>query len=122
MDFYKLLPKGGQVSQGVKYIFSSEKNVLDPLGPEVPDPLTVIHDDLDLPFGTFKVATDSGAAGHNGVASVIEHLGTKEFRRIRIGIGRPKDGRDPADYVLARFTDEEEQKLPEIFEEIFAEM
>ena len=83
-----------------------------------PEDITVIHDDLDLPFGTWKIATDSGAAGHNGVASLIEHLGTKTFRRIRIGIGRPEDGRDPADYVLARFTDEENQKLPELFGEI----
>lgn len=80
--------------------------------------ITIIHDDLDLPFGTFKVSTDSGAAGHNGVADIIEKLGTKEFRRVRIGIGRPADGRDPADYVLARFTEEEEAKLPELFESI----
>ncbi len=95
-----------------------------------PDDITIIHDDLDLPFGTWKVATDSGAAGHNGVASLIEHLGTKAFRRIRVGIGRPArnasrsdaggptDGRDSADYVLARFSPEEERKLPEIFGEI----
>ncbi len=92
--------------------------------------IMVIHDDLDLPFGTFKVSTDSGSAGHNGVADVIEKLGTKTFRRIRIGIGRPagsasgadaggpEAGRDPADYVLARFTEEEESRLPEIFENI----
>jgi PTH1 family peptidyl-tRNA hydrolase len=85
-----------------------------------PSDIVVIHDDLDLPFGTWKVSTDSGAAGHNGVASIIEHLGTKEFRRIRIGIGRPEDDSDPADYVLGRFTDEEQKELPGIFEEIFA--
>jgi PTH1 family peptidyl-tRNA hydrolase len=97
-----------------------------------PADIAVIHDDLDLPFGTWKEAFDSGAAGHNGVASIIETLGTKEFRRVRIGIGRParnasrlgrdvggsEGDRDPADYVLARFTAEEEQKLPEIFGEI----
>lgn len=83
-----------------------------------PSDITVVHDDLDLPFGTWKAATGSGAAGHNGVSDMIEKLGTKEFRRIRIGIGRPEDDRDPADYVLSRFTPEEEQKLPEIFEEI----
>ncbi len=82
-----------------------------------PTDITVVHDDLDLPFGTWKVATDSGAAGHNGVADIIRRLGTKEFRRIRIGIGRPEGDRDPADYVLDRFTPEEEQKLQEIFEE-----
>jgi PTH1 family peptidyl-tRNA hydrolase len=83
-----------------------------------PADVTVVHDDLDLPFGTWKIATGSGSAGHNGVSDIIEKLGTKEFRRIRIGIGRPEGDRDPADYVLDRFTPEEEQKLPKIFEEI----
>jgi peptidyl-tRNA hydrolase, PTH1 family len=83
-----------------------------------PADITVVHDDLDLALGTWKVAESSGAAGHNGVSDIIERLGTKEFRRIRIGIGRPEDDRDPADYVLSRFTPEEEQKLPEIFKEI----
>jgi PTH1 family peptidyl-tRNA hydrolase len=85
-----------------------------------PADITVVHDDLDLPFGSWKESTDSGPAGHNGVASIIEHLGTKTFRRIRIGIGRPSDGREAADYVLGRFGDEEQKKLPELFEEIFA--
>lgn len=95
-----------------------------------PVDLVVIHDDLDLPFGTWKDATGSGAAGHNGVSDIIEKLGTKDFRRIRIGIGRPArntsrsdvggptDDRDPADYVLDRFTPEESEKLPVVFEEI----
>jgi len=95
-----------------------------------PADITVVHDDLDLPFGTWKVATSSGAAGHNGVSDIIEKLGTKKFRRIRIGIGppatlrvamragRPGNGFDPADYVLSRFTPEEEQKLQELFGEI----
>lgn len=83
-----------------------------------PSDIVVVHDDLDLPFGTWKNATASGAAGHNGVADIIEKLGTKEFRRIRIGIGRPESDRDPADYVLARFTPEEQERLPEIFGDI----
>lgn len=83
-----------------------------------PADLVVIHDDLDLPFGTWKDAAGSGAAGHNGVSDIIEKLGTKDFRRIRIGIGRPADNRDSADYVLETFTPEELGKLPEIFKEI----
>lgn len=83
-----------------------------------PGDITVVHDDLDLPLGTWKIATGSGAAGHNGVSDMIEKLGTKEFRRIRIGIGRPEDGRDPADYVLDRLTPEELGKLSTVFEEI----
>ncbi|MBP9751568.1 MAG: aminoacyl-tRNA hydrolase [Candidatus Moranbacteria bacterium] len=87
-----------------------------------PADITVVHDDLDLPFGTWKIAAGSGAAGHNGVTDIIERLGTKEFRRIRIGIGRPEGDRDPADYVLSRFTPEEERKLPEILTEILAKI
>ena len=87
-----------------------------------PTDITVVHDDLDLPFGTWKIATDSGAAGHNGVTDIIGRLGTKEFRRIRIGIGRPEDNRDPADYVLDRFTHEETIDLPRIFDDILKTM
>lgn len=83
-----------------------------------PSDITVIHDDLDLPFGTWKASVGSGAAGHNGVTDIIDRLGTRDFRRIRIGIGRPTDDRDPADYVLDRFTAEEESRLPELFETI----
>lgn len=83
-----------------------------------PADITVIHDDLDLPFGTWKESVGSGAAGHNGVTDIIEKLGTKSFRRIRIGIGRPEGDRDPALYVLDRFTAEEESRLPTLFEAI----
>lgn len=74
--------------------------------------LVVVHDDLDLPLGTIKTSTGSGAAGHKGVQSVIDALGTKEFTRIRLGIGRPPDPTtDPADFVLQKFTRDE---LPSI--------
>lgn len=73
-----------------------------------PSDILVIHDDLDLPLGTCRIATDSSAAGHNGVQNIIEMLGTQAFRRLRVGIGRPPiPGPSPADFVLMSFSQEE---------------
>ena len=79
-----------------------------------PGDVLAIHDDLDLDFGKLRISHDSQSAGHRGVDSVIESLGTFEFSRLRIGVGRPKDKVDPEKYVLENFTDEEQKKLPEI--------
>ncbi len=87
-----------------------------------PEDILVVHDDLDIPFGSWKASKGSGSAGHNGISDIIGKIGTKDFRRIRIGIGRPEGDRDPADYVLDRFTSEEEARLPEIFEDIFSSL
>lgn len=73
-----------------------------------PSDLFVIHDDVDLPFGTIKIAKNSQAAGHNGVKDIINKLGTQEFTRLRFGVGRPTARKfEVADYVLANFTKEE---------------
>lgn len=87
-----------------------------------PSDITVIHDDLDIPFGTIKITDSSRAAGHNGVQDIIDALGTQNFPRIRIGISRPKDGHLPADHVLDRFTPEEESKLPDIFASVLTSL
>jgi PTH1 family peptidyl-tRNA hydrolase len=71
--------------------------------------LIVIHDELDLPLGTVRVKIGGGHGGHNGLRSIVEHLGSAEFIRIRIGIGRPVPEMDPADYVLSPFLREEQQ-------------
>jgi PTH1 family peptidyl-tRNA hydrolase len=71
--------------------------------------LIVVHDDLDLPLGTVRVKPGGGHGGHNGLRSIIEHLGTPGFIRIRVGIGRPPADRDAADYVLSPFLPEERQ-------------
>jgi PTH1 family peptidyl-tRNA hydrolase len=71
------------------------------------DSLIVLHDELDLPLGTVRVKVGGGHGGHNGLRSLIEHLGTPDFVRIRIGIGRPAPGMDAADYVLSPFSAEE---------------
>jgi PTH1 family peptidyl-tRNA hydrolase len=67
-----------------------------------PSNLLVIHDDLDLPAGRVRVRRGGSAGGHRGVQSIIEALGTPEFSRLKIGIGRPPTGVDPVDFVLMR--------------------
>lgn len=77
--------------------------------------LCVVHDDMDLAWGRLKVDYNAGSAGQKGVQSIIDHLGTKEFLRIRVGIGRPRETvMDPADYVLGVYTKEEEKELQTI--------
>jgi PTH1 family peptidyl-tRNA hydrolase len=65
--------------------------------------LLVAHDDLDLPFTTLRLRPGGGPGGQNGVASIIQQLGTQEFARLRMGIDRPPGRMDPADYVLRDF-------------------
>lgn len=71
-----------------------------------PASLVVIHDDIDLAAGRIKEKHRGGHAGHRGVASVIDAIGTDEFCRIRLGVGRPPEGTDPTDYVLAPLGEE----------------
>ncbi len=78
----------------------------------IPD-LFVIHDDLDLSLGSVRVKISGGHGGHNGLRSLIEHLGSPEFIRVRIGIGRPAPNMDPADYVLSPFLAEERPAVAE---------
>jgi PTH1 family peptidyl-tRNA hydrolase len=73
--------------------------------------LVVIYDDLDLPAGKIRLRTKGSAGGHNGIKSLIHHLDTEQFKRIRIGIGRPQNGQKVTDYVLGRFTKEEENDI-----------
>jgi len=75
--------------------------------------LMVIYDDLDLPLGTVRLRPEGGSGGHKGMRSIIEHLGTRSFSRLRIGIGRPPGRMDPAAYVLQDFSAEEELLLEE---------
>ena len=72
-----------------------------------PRSFLVIHDDIDLKPGTIRIRKGGSSAGHLGVQSVIESLGTPDFPRIRVGVGRPPQGMDPAKYVLAEMKGEE---------------
>ncbi|MDA8098536.1 MAG: aminoacyl-tRNA hydrolase [Nitrospiraceae bacterium] len=73
--------------------------------------LIVVHDELDLPLGDVRVKVGGGHGGHNGLRSLIEHLGSAEFLRVRVGVGRPPAGRDAADYVLSPFLAGEQQEV-----------
>jgi PTH1 family peptidyl-tRNA hydrolase len=66
-----------------------------------PEEILVIHDDLDFDVGVAKLKKDGGHAGHNGLKDIMAHLGSKDFYRLRIGIGRPSTGRSVADFVLS---------------------
>jgi PTH1 family peptidyl-tRNA hydrolase len=73
--------------------------------------LLVVHDDLDLPLGEVREREGGGHGGHNGLRDVMQRLGTGDFRRLRIGIGRPPGSMDPADYVLATFRPDEREAV-----------
>jgi PTH1 family peptidyl-tRNA hydrolase len=85
----------------------------------LPERITVIHDELDLPFGTIRVKFGGGEAGNNGLKSITQHLGTKEYARIRVGIGKPPPGfhGGGADFVLEGFAPEERARLGDIVEQ-----
>jgi len=77
----------------------------------------VVHDDLDLPFETIKLKADGGHGGQNGVRDVIKALGTPQFVRVRMGIGRPPGRQDAADYVLRDFPAAERARLPFVIDD-----
>ena len=94
MDYYKIIPK----RLGLFTLKNSDLS----------DKLTVIHDDLDIEFGKYKNSINSTSAGHNGVKSIINHLKTKNFKRIRIGIKAKNETNIPAEkFVLQNFSKEE---------------
>lgn len=72
----------------------------------------VVHDDLDLEFGRVQIKTGGGHGGHNGLRSLIAHLGTPEFVRIRVGIGRPGGKKEVVGHVLGGFDKKETEELP----------
>jgi PTH1 family peptidyl-tRNA hydrolase len=78
-----------------------------------PENIIVIHDDLDLDCGRIKLAAQGGAGGHNGIKSLIQHLGTRSFSRVRIGIGRPPQFMPVERFVLARFDGHEAPVMAE---------
>lgn len=75
--------------------------------------LLVVHDDIDLPLGVIRIRPDGGSAGQKGMASIIERLGTDEFARLRLGIGRPPGQMQAPDYVLQQFSDAEMKIISE---------
>lgn len=106
IDYYKLLPKNF--------------GLLAKKDSDLQGVLTVIHDDLDIPFGQCRFSSDSGSAGHRGVQSIIDNLKTKKFKRLRIGIKNDqlKTVIPPEKFVLQNFPRPEKDQLPDIFSKI----
>ncbi len=86
----------------------------------LPEKLLILHDDLDLPLGSLRVKNQGGSGGHKGVASIIQHVASEHFCRLRLGIGRPAPGEDVVAYVLQPFTPRELANLSEIIERAVA--
>ena len=82
-----------------------------------PARLVVVHDELDIPYGDIRVKLGGGEGGHNGLRSVSSSLGTTDYLRVRVGIGRPPGRMDPADYVLRDFSAAERKDLGVLLEE-----
>ena len=82
-----------------------------------PADLLVIHDDIDLAFGRLRIQLAGGSGGHNGIRSVEKSLGTKEFSRLKIGVGRPPGSMDPADFVLRPFAKSERSEVGAMVED-----
>lgn len=80
------------------------------------DHVIVAHDDIDLPLGTIRIRPGGGSGGQKGLASTIEKLGTQDFPRMRIGIGRPSGFQDAAGYVLQEFSNSDEKVLPDVLQ------
>ncbi len=78
-----------------------------------PENIIIIYDDVSLDVGQLRIRKNGSAGGHNGIKSIIEHLGTQEFPRIRIGVGEKPDNWDLADYVLSRFGSNEQEIIRE---------
>lgn len=81
------------------------------------DHLLVCHDDIDLPYAKLRLANGRGAGGHNGVKSVAQSVGTREFWRLKIGVGRPPGQMDPAAYVLQPFSKTERSEIDLLVED-----
>ena len=99
-------------------------------GENIGENLLVVHDELDLPFGKYKYSTNSSAAGHNGVSSIIEKIGGKNFKRCRIGIKSEALNKirlgifktSPANFVLAKFSSSEWQEINNLADNIIKEL
>jgi PTH1 family peptidyl-tRNA hydrolase len=84
--------------------------------------ILIIHDDLDLPVGEYRLQFDRGAAGHNGIKSIIENLNTQEFYRLRIGIGKPQNNIPVEDFVLLPFSQSETDTINSLTSKLFEEI
>ncbi|NIU83477.1 MAG: hypothetical protein GWN64_08370, partial [Candidatus Thorarchaeota archaeon] len=86
------------------------------------DQIIVVHDELDLPLGDIRNKFGGGTAGHNGLKSIIEKTGDKDFHRIRIGIGKPEYKTQVVDHVLSTFSEDEFKDLDNIIERVIEDI
>ncbi len=82
-----------------------------------PDHIMVVHDEVDLPFATVKLKSGGGEGGHNGLRDISKALGTRDYVRVRVGVGRPPGRMDTADFVLRNFSGAEVKELPLLLED-----
>lgn len=82
-----------------------------------PADMLVVHDDIDLAFGRLRLQVGGGSGGHNGIRSIDRHLGTTDYSRLKLGVGRPPGSMDPAAYVLQRFSKAERAEVDLVVEE-----
>jgi len=124
--------KGKIADEDVEFIFPqtfmnrSGESVKDIAGTEKTGDLIVVHDDIDLPLGTIRISQGRGTGGHNGVESIVDHIHTKDFVRVRIGIipthngeqRKPNGGEEVEKFVLGRFSDKDLEIIKEIEEKV----
>ncbi|MBV7412730.1 aminoacyl-tRNA hydrolase [Dermabacteraceae bacterium TAE3-ERU27] len=111
---------GGYGADSVRVVFAKPTTYMNVSGTPVQklkafygaEELVVVHDDIDLPFDTVRLKRGGGEGGHNGLKDISRCLGTKDYLRVRAGVGRPAGRMEVSDHVLAPFTAEERQTLP----------
>lgn len=112
--------------EGTRLVLAKPRGFMNTCGPAVrrlveahrlkPEQLLVVCDDLDLPLGRLRLRRGGSAGGHHGLESIINSLGTQDFPRLRLGIGRPARRAEVVDYVLSDFTPEEREALDAVLE------
>lgn len=130
----KFTPKpqlSANIAMGADFILAKPETFMNNSGVAVtklldkfslaPTDLLVIYDDVDLPVGTFRYRKEGSSAGQKGMQSIIDHLGTKEISRIRIGVGKDAS-RDTSEYVLSKFTPEEKDSLKQVLADIYSSL
>ncbi|MBW5378270.1 aminoacyl-tRNA hydrolase [Brachyspira pilosicoli] len=105
IDFILLKPQTFMNLSGESAIYISKFFNINP------EDIIVIYDDMDIPFGTFKIKKGGSSGGHNGIKSLIAQLQTDDFIRLRVGIGRPSFGKKVNDYVLSSFSKSERENI-----------
>lgn len=123
---HKALLGRGRVD-GIKVVLAKPQTFMNLSGESVraiidfykvePEQLIVVYDDISLPPGQLRIRKKGSAGGHNGIKSIISHLGTAEFPRVRVGIGEKPRGMDLADYVLGHFSRDEQGIMEQAYKE-----